>query len=577
MRPPRMLALTGALALACAGFATLTPAAAAPAAATAPTTYTVLAKSGANAQSLAQQLKAAGATVNSVNDAIGLVSVTSTKGDFLASTRGLAGVQLAAAEGVVGRAPAPTAKPKSAIEKPGKDTGNSHGNSAWEKKGFKGAADPLDSKLWGMQMIQAPEAHAVEMGDKRVKVGIIDTGLDASHPDIAPNFDAKASRNFVTDIPEIDGACEYDGCVDPVGVDNGGHGTHVAGTIGAAMNGLGVSGVAPDVSLVEVRAGQDSGYFFLTPTVNALTYSGDAGIDVVNMSFYVDPWLFNCVGGAPEDSPEAAATQNVTIEAMSRALNYAHGKGVTLVAALGNDRLDLAKPPADLTSPDYDNPAYAWDSSPYKRTISNATCLNLPTEGPNVIGVSSLGPSQRKAYYSNWTTDLNSGEIEVSAPGGDAWDYSLMGRPDNMILSTIPLNVLQAEGAVDNAGNVTPDNEGWVFKDCRTIPGKGEQCGYYEYMQGTSMASPHAAGVAALIVSAHGKQQGKAGFGLAPDTVKSILMSTATDHACPAGGVQTYPELPAASQPRYAAPCVGTAAFNGHYGDGIVNALKAVS
>ena len=45
---------------------------------------------------------------------------------------------------------------------------------------------------------------------------------------------------------------------------------------------------------MNVRAGQDSGYFFLGPTVDALTYAADAGIDVVNMSFYVDPWLYNC-------------------------------------------------------------------------------------------------------------------------------------------------------------------------------------------------------------------------------------------------------------------------------------------
>ena len=81
----------------------------------------------------------------------------------------------------------------------------------------------------------------------------------------------------------------------------------VAGTIAASKNGIGVSGVAPDVSIVNVRAGQDSGYFFVGPTVNALTYSADAGLDVVNMSFYVDPWAYYCQGGAPEDSPEEAA------------------------------------------------------------------------------------------------------------------------------------------------------------------------------------------------------------------------------------------------------------------------------
>jgi Subtilisin-like serine proteases len=137
--------------------------------------------------------------------------------------------------------------------------------------------DPLDGKLWGLNMVKSEKARGVNPGDKRVKVGILDTGLDASHPDLAANFDAAASRNFAKDIPEIDGPCEVDSCLDPVGTDDGGHGTHVAGTVGAAANGFGVSGVAPNVSLVELKGGQDSGYFFLEPVVNALTYSATRG------------------------------------------------------------------------------------------------------------------------------------------------------------------------------------------------------------------------------------------------------------------------------------------------------------
>ena len=66
-------------------------------------------------------------------------------------------------------------------------------------------------------------------------------------------------------MPDIDGPCEFPSCVDPVGWDDDGHGTHVAGTIAAALNGFGVSGVAPNVTLVNIRGGQDSGYFFLGP------------------------------------------------------------------------------------------------------------------------------------------------------------------------------------------------------------------------------------------------------------------------------------------------------------------------
>ena len=99
--------------------------------------------------------------------------------------------------------------------------------------------------LWGMDMINAPQAHAVELGNKKVKVGVMDTGVDGTHPDLAPNFDRELSRNFVTDMPDIDGPCEYASCVDPVDEDDDGHGTHTAGTMAAALNGIGMSGVAP--------------------------------------------------------------------------------------------------------------------------------------------------------------------------------------------------------------------------------------------------------------------------------------------------------------------------------------------
>ena len=128
---------------------------------------------------------------------------------------------------------------------------------------------------------------------------------------------------------DIDGPCEEPTCHDPADVDQGGHGTHVAGTVGAALNGVGVAGVAPKVDLVNLRAGQDSGYFFLQASVNALTYAGDHGIDVVNMSYYIDPWLYNCADN-PGDSPAEQAQQRTIIEATQRALDYAHDHGVTL-------------------------------------------------------------------------------------------------------------------------------------------------------------------------------------------------------------------------------------------------------
>src|SRR5690606_23373653 len=160
--------------------------------------------------------------------------------------------------------------------------------------------------------------------------------------------------------------CEFAGCVDPPDHDGGGHGTHVAGTVAAAADGSGISGVAPNVTLVNIRGGQDAGVCFLQPVVDALTYGADIGLDVINMSFYVYPSRYDC-SDSPADPPSARIEQRTTVEAMNRALEYAHSKGVTLVGSHGNENEDLGRPRRDTSSPNY--PA----GSEYARPIDNAT------------------------------------------------------------------------------------------------------------------------------------------------------------------------------------------------------------
>ena len=110
-------------------------------------------------------------------------------------------------------------------------------------------------------MQRARARYDEQKGNKRVLVGIIDTGIDGSHPDIAPNFDRELSAKLHGGHPwaRTTGVATFRApCSDPADVDGDGHGTHVAGTIGAAINGLGMAGVAPKVTLVNLRAGQDS-------------------------------------------------------------------------------------------------------------------------------------------------------------------------------------------------------------------------------------------------------------------------------------------------------------------------------
>jgi subtilisin family serine protease len=88
------------------------------------------------------------------------------------------------------------------------------------------------------------------------------------------------------------------------------------------------------------------------------------------------------------------------------------------------------------------------------------------------------------------------------------------------------------------------------------------------------MASPHVAGEAALVVQAHGTRA-RGGYSLDPATVRQIIETTATDHACPAGGVEIYTDE--GRPPDFNAVCEGTTADNGLYGEGIINAAAAVA
>jgi subtilisin family serine protease len=355
----------------------------------------------------------------------------------------------------------------------------------------------------------------------------------------------------------VDGPCEVADCHDPVDVDDNQHGTHVAGTIAAALDGFGLSGVAPNVTIVNVRAAQDSGFFFLQPVVNAITYSADIGIDVLNMSFYTDPWAALCTAN-PADTAEQQAEQKLILEGMARAMAYADGKGVTQVVALGNANQDPTAPRIDASSPNYP------ENTAHPRLV-DGTCTSMPAGDEHAIRVGAYGPSGNKSGFSNFGPSLS-----VAAPGGWTGDYAgtpQAGQPENGILSALPRALAVKMGVVDANGQLTAEGTSRGVEMACKGSGPGNVCGYYQYLQGTSMAAPHATGVVALIISAYGKGKGAA-FGLAPTQVRAVLEGTARGVACP------DPFLAFAT---YQAACAGDTSFNTFYGHGSVDALAAVT
>ena len=369
--------------------------------------------------------------------------------------------------------------------------------------------DNLSGLQWDMVQIHAPEAHVTNGGSASIVVGDIDTGIDPTHPDLAPNFDAANSAGCLTGAPNS----SY--------IDDNGHGTHTAGTIAAAKNGIGIVGVAPHVKIAAIKAGTADGFFFPEAVVCAFMWAGMHHINVTNNSYFADPWLFNC-----KNDPG----QRAIWDAESRAIRFAQQNGVLVVAAEGNQADDLAHPTQDQTSPD--------NTTPVTRTIHN-DCAVVPVEVPGVVGVTADGNLQIKSFYSSFGV----GSVQVVAPGGDSVLQRTAAAPNGRVLSTWPAALIN---------------------NClrKVFDGAATYC----YAQGTSMASPHVAGVAALIES----------IGITnPGAVTARLTNTADPIACPAD-VTPWAFFPARDGGA-AQTCQGGPGYNSWYGHGQVDALAAVS
>lgn len=409
--------------------------------------YLVVYKQNEMPPNAAATLERAGAHVLARYDDIGVILVEAEGESFPVRVARDSRVEAVAPDGVIA-----TGDPGLAAEgPPAGDLPNAPASDS----------DTFSPVQWNMRQIQAPEAHAVTGGSPAVVVGLIDTGIDPSHPDLAQNIDVASSVNCVPGV-----------VASPAWLDDNGHGTHNAGVLAAASNGIGMVGVAPNVRIAAIKAGNALSQFTAAAVVCAFEWVAARHLDVANASFNVDGLVFSYCHTDP--------VQQALWKAVQRAVRHALRAGATVVASAGNSNLDIAHPP-----------------------FGNE-CVRAPSEIAGVITVGATDILDRKASYSNYGV----GYVDVAAPGGDG---------NGPILSTYP-------------SYLPPPRVGAPPHMRDPLGGAGAT---YRFGAGTSLAAAHVSGLAALVISRFGDAATPQNGKLRPNQVEALVQRTADAKPCP--------------------------------------------
>jgi lantibiotic leader peptide-processing serine protease len=417
--------------------------------------YVLMTSGGRFADDIGAQIAAAGGQLQSNMPAIGVATAVSDDPNFAARARKISGVSSVDADQVV-----QWVKPERVSEEVNVEAVAAQPSEAVAH--VFGGDETFWNFQWNARAINAPDAWAAGQIGTGARVAVIDGGMSKNHIDLVGRIDETHSASFVAGFT-------WD--QDAGTANTFRHATHVAGIIAANDNGIGTIGIAPGATIISVKALQNGSGSF-GAIINAIEYAsapiseGGAGANIINMS----------LGATFALEPLDGRTH--LLAALSRATSHARQRGVLVIAATGNNGLDLDHAQHVVSIP-----------------AQSVGVLAIAATGPNGFALGSTDFA-RPAAYSNIGQSL----VSFAAPGG-ADDL-----PGNAICSIprIP------SGAIVNFC--------WVF-DLVLSPGSGTTG--YNFADGTSMAAPAAAGVAALIWGKYGP--------MSPAALEARLRSSSTD------------------------------------------------
>jgi subtilisin family serine protease len=414
---------------------------------------------------------------------------------------------------------------------------------------------------WDLARIHLPQAWRTTQGSASVRVAVLDTGLRSTHEEVGSNYDAIASRSFVQPTPD----CPQDANTYSSTEDFNGHGTwtntHIAGINGPLM-----TGIAPATTLINIRVlgacGSGSDSWILT----GMLYGNEVGARIESMSL----GGFLCADGIVPGSAYCSTQQQVgdqpvVYRAYQQVVNYLLKHGTLVVAASGNEHVQLDRQGRVRS---VGSAAYSAPKNDPKNDLRGTT--EIPGGLAGVVSVAAVnritglatsqtetkfgqvgaGLRDQLTYYSNYGP-----RIDVSAPGGSR-NYNV---PTFDCLSN---NCARLDPSAPTASDNPGDFGAWAVdptgKPCNTC---------YMNIQGTSMATPQVAGVAALALAAHPD--------LTANQLSRLLRSSVTDffNANATPPISANPAQPTYNYDLdYSAPGIS----NSQMGSGVIDAAIVV-